>query len=67
VPRGSLYEFPSEAIAKIVEARRTNPTVLAKRAVAFMKHVREVFDHELRPTELAVIVVPLWTFGEPPI
>jgi len=56
--RGTLdppVEFPSE----IVEAGLTDPMLFIERGVAGVQDLWMVALHELRPAELAVVVVPV--------
>lgn len=56
-------DAPEEPRLKIGEALGTNPIVFIFSTVALMQNVRGIFDHELGPAELAVVVVPGWVRG----
>ena len=64
--------LPSKLIPKILEAALANPEVVILSRVALVQHIQTILDHKLRPTECAMIVIPLgirgiaaiWTMNE---
>jgi hypothetical protein len=54
----TLHHFPAEHIFEIVETLSTNPTIIIFGGISFMKHVGIVFNHKLRPTKFAMVMIP---------
>lgn len=49
---------PSEELLEVVKTVATDPVVVIEWAVTLVERLRGVLDHELCPTESAVIVIP---------
>src|SRR4051812_12674089 len=58
---------PREHLLEILEAILTDPSVLVERAVPVMENIGIVFDHELRPAKLAMVMIPVRIFRVTPI
>src|SRR5207248_5820091 len=54
-----LAHAPLERVRKIGKARGAYPVVLIFGRVTLVQGARVVLDHELRPTEGAVVVIPV--------
>src|SRR5207249_6458504 len=58
-----LAHPPLESSPEVSKTSPAHPVVAVLRTVSFVQHARTVLDHELGPTECAVIVVPTLTIA----
>ena len=59
--------FPSKLVPKILETALANPEVIILRGIPLVQCIGMILDHELRPAECAMIVIPGSVCGIPTI
>jgi hypothetical protein len=58
--RGRIVDnFPSKLLLEIAKARLANPVIIIGRRITLVQHVWSILDHELRPAECTMVVIPI--------